>query len=123
MAQKVLFPGTHMRITQGEYGVTSHKGSLARDDGGESTAFDSPVLAPFDGYFARVRTDSSHETYFVSDEPVECANGYVGTVSYTHLCLRQIPCHMGFQQILQWFRLTHQERFCGMCLYLSLIHI
>ena len=55
MAQKVLFPGTHMRITQGEYGVTSHKGSLARDDGGESTAFDSPVLAPFDGYFARFR--------------------------------------------------------------------
>ena len=33
MAQKVLFPGTHMRITQDEYGVTSHKGSLARDDG------------------------------------------------------------------------------------------
>ncbi len=82
MAQKVLFPGTHMRITQGEYGVTSHKGSLARDDGGESTAFDSPVLAPFDGYFARVRTDSSHETYFVSDEPVECANGYVGIITF-----------------------------------------
>lgn len=61
MAQKVLFPGTHMRITQDEYGSTSHKGSLARDDGGESTSFDSLVLAPFDGYFARVRTDSSHE--------------------------------------------------------------
>ena len=82
MAQKVLFPGTHMRITQDEYGVTSHKGSLARDDGGESTAFDSPVLAPFDGYFTRVRTDSSHETYFVSDEPVECANGYVGSITF-----------------------------------------
>ena len=82
MAQKVLFPGTHMRITQDEYGVTSHKGSLARDDGGESTAFDSPVLAPFDGYFTRVRTDSSHETYFVSDEPVECANGYVGIITF-----------------------------------------
>jgi len=82
MAQKVLFPGTHMRITQDEYGVTSHKGSLARDDGGESTTFDSPVLAPFDGYFTRVRTDSSHETYFVSDEPVECANGYVGIITF-----------------------------------------
>lgn len=82
MAQKVLFPGTHMRITQDEYGSTSHKGSLARDDGGESTAFDSPVFAPFDGYFARVRTDSSHETYFVSDGPVECANGYVGVVTF-----------------------------------------
>lgn len=82
MAQKVLFPGTHMRITQDEYSAYSHAGSLARDDGGESTAFDSPVLAPFDGYFARVRTDSSHETYFVSDGPVECANGYVGVVTF-----------------------------------------
>lgn len=82
MAQKVLFPGTHMRITQDEYGAYSHAGSLARDDGGESTAFDSPVLAPFDGYFARVRTDSSHETYFVSEGPVECANGYVGIVTF-----------------------------------------
>lgn len=44
MAQKVLFPGTHMRITQDEYGATSHKESLARDDGGESTAFDSQCL-------------------------------------------------------------------------------
>ena len=44
MAQKVLFPGTHMRITQDEYSAYSHAGSLARDDGGESTAFDSPVL-------------------------------------------------------------------------------
>lgn len=82
MAQKVLFPGTHLRITQDEYGSTSHKGSLARDCGGESTSFDSPVLAPFDGYFARVRTDSSHETYFVSDGPVECANGYVGVITF-----------------------------------------
>ena len=82
MAQKVLFPGTHMRITQDENGSVSHVGSLARDDGGESTAFDSPVLAPFDGYFARVRTDSSHETYFVSEGPVECANGYVGIVTF-----------------------------------------
>lgn len=82
MAQKVLFPGTHLRITQDEYGAYSHAGSLARDDGGESTSFDSPVLAPFDGYFARVRTDSSHETYFVSDGPVECANGYVGVVTF-----------------------------------------
>lgn len=82
MAQKVLFPGTHMRITQDEYSTYSHAGSLARDDGGESTAFDSPVLAPFDGYFARVRTDSSHETYFVSEGPVECANGYVGIVTF-----------------------------------------
>ena len=82
MAQKVLFPGTHLRITQDEYGAYSHAGSLARDDGGESTSFDSPVLAPFDGYFARVRTDSSHETYFVSDGPVECANGYVGIVTF-----------------------------------------
>ena len=82
MAQKVLFPGTYMRITQDEYGSTSHRGSLARDDGGQSTAFDSPVLAPFDGYFARVRKDSSHETYFVSDGPVECANGYVGLITF-----------------------------------------
>ncbi len=82
MSQKVLFPGTHMRITQDEYSTYSHAGSLARDDGGESTTFDSPVLAPFDGYFARVRTDSSHETYFVSDGPVECVNGYVGIVTF-----------------------------------------
>lgn len=83
--QKVLFPGTHMRITQDEYGSTSHRGSLARDDGGESTAFDSPVIAPFDGHFARIRKDSSHETYFVSDGPVECANGYVGAITFLYM--------------------------------------
>lgn len=80
--QKVLFPGTHMRITQDEYSAYSHAGSLARDDGGESTAFDSPVLAPFDGVVARVRTNSSHETYVVSDGPVECANGYKGVITF-----------------------------------------
>ena len=80
--QKVMFPGTHMRITQDEYSTYSHAGSLARDDGGESTAFDSPVLAPFDGTVARVRTNSSHETYVVSDGPVECANGYKGIITF-----------------------------------------
>lgn len=80
--QKVLFPGTHMRITQDEYSTYSHAGSLARDDGGESTSFDSPVLAPFDGTVARVRSNSSHETYIVSDGPVECANGYKGVITF-----------------------------------------
>lgn len=80
--QKVLFPGTHMRITQDEYSTYSHAGSMARDDGGESTAFDSPVLAPFDGTVARVRTNSSHETYIVSDGAVECANGYKGVITF-----------------------------------------
>lgn len=80
--QKVLFPGTHMRITQDELSTYSHAGSYARDDGGESTSKDSPVLAPFDGYVARVRTGSSHETYFVSDGPVEWANGYQGVTTF-----------------------------------------
>ena len=80
--QKVLFPGTHMRITQDELSTYSHAGSYARDDGGESTTKDSPVLAPFDGYVARVRTGSSHETYFVSDGPVEWANGYQGVTTF-----------------------------------------
>lgn len=80
--QKVLFPGTHMRITQDEYGSYSHKGSMARDDGGKDTVTDSPVLAPFDGTVARVRSNSSHETYIVSDGAVECANGYVGVVTF-----------------------------------------
>lgn len=71
-----------MRITQDEYSTYSHAGSLARDDGGESTAFNSPVLAPFDGTVARVRTNSSHETYIVSDGPVECANGYKGVITF-----------------------------------------
>lgn len=82
MAQKVLFPGTYMRITQDEYSTYSHAGSMARDDGGKNTTTDSPVLAPFDGYVARVRSDSSHETYFVSSSPVQCANGYVGIVTF-----------------------------------------
>ena len=52
------------------------------DFGGKDTGCDA-VYAPFTGRVARVRTDSSHETYFESLEPVEFADGTVDYMTVT----------------------------------------
>jgi murein DD-endopeptidase MepM/ murein hydrolase activator NlpD len=52
------------------------------DFGGKDTGCDV-VYAPFTGRVARVRTNSSHETYFESLEPVEFADGTVDYMTVT----------------------------------------
>lgn len=83
MAQKALFPMRFLRVTQDEFGTYSHKGSRAQDHGGQSGAIDNATLAPYDGMVVRVRTDSSHEMYFVSDGAVQTPCGYVGVLTTT----------------------------------------
>lgn len=80
--QKALFPMTTLRITQDENGATSHKGSLAMDLGGKDTGSDK-IYAPCDLSVVRIRTNSSHETYLESAEPVLWADGTVDYMSFT----------------------------------------
>ena len=70
-----------LRVTQGP-NTGSHAGSKAMDFGGKDTGCDV-VYAPFTGRVARVRTNSSHETYFESLEPVEFADGTVDYMTVT----------------------------------------
>ncbi len=79
--ERARFPMEFLRVTQGP-NVGSHKGSKAMDFGGKDTGCDA-VYAPFTGRVARVRTDSSHETYFESLEPVEFADGTVDYMTVT----------------------------------------
>ncbi len=81
MAQKALFFMDTMRVTQG-INVGSHRNSLAVDFGGKDTGIDA-IYAPFDGTVARVRTGSSHETYFQSTGKVLCADGVEREVTMT----------------------------------------
>lgn len=79
--ERARFPMEFLRVTQGP-NVGSHVGSRAMDFGGRDTGCDA-VYAPFTGRVARVRTDSSHETYFESMEPVEFADGTVDYMTVT----------------------------------------
>lgn len=79
--ERARFPMEFLRVTQGP-NVGSHVGSRAMDFGGRDTGCDA-VYAPFTGRVARVRTDSSHETYFESLEPVEFADGTVDYMTVT----------------------------------------
>lgn len=79
--ERARFPMEFLRVTQGP-NVGSHAGSKAMDFGGKDTGCDA-VYAPFTGRVARVRTDSSHETYFESLEPVEYADGTVDYMTVT----------------------------------------
>lgn len=82
--QKPYFPMGVLRITQGENSNYSHKGSLAMDFGGKDTGKDK-VYAPCDMRVVRVRTDSSHETYTESLEPVLYADGTKDYISFTFM--------------------------------------
>ncbi len=79
--ERARFPMEFLRVTQGP-NTGSHAGSKAMDFGGKDTGCDA-VYAPFTGRVARVRTDSSHETYFESLEPVEFADGTVDYMTVT----------------------------------------
>ena len=79
--ERARFPMEFLRVTQGP-NVGSHAGSKAMDFGGKDTGCDA-VYAPFTGRVVRVRTDSSHETYFESLEPVEFADGTVDYMTVT----------------------------------------
>ena len=79
--EQARFPMEFLRVTQGP-NTGSHAGSKAMDFGGKDTGCDA-VYAPFTGRVARVRTDSSHETYFESLEPVEFADGTVDYMTVT----------------------------------------
>lgn len=82
--QKAYFPMDVLRITQGENGSTSHKGSLALDLGGRDAGKDK-VFAPCDMKIVRARTDSSHETYAESIEPVLWADGTEAYINFTFM--------------------------------------
>ena len=79
--ERARFPMEFLRVTQGP-NTGSHAGSKAMDFGGKDTGCDA-VYAPFTGRVARVRTDSSHETYFESLEPVEFTDGTVDYMTVT----------------------------------------
>lgn len=81
--QLSIFPMRWLRPTQNENGSYSHKGSLAMDHGGRNGTTNDPLYAPYDGVASRVRTDSSHEIYFVSTGNVETPCGYTGIVTTT----------------------------------------
>ena len=79
--ERARFPMEFLRVTQGS-NTGSHAGSKAMDFGGKDTGCDA-VYAPFTGRVVRVRTDSSHEIYFESLEPVEFADGTVDYMTVT----------------------------------------
>ena len=73
--EKFMYPSPYMRITQG-YGETTHEGSFAIDDGGSDTGKDY-AIAPYSGTVKRIYEQYENEVFFVSDEPVEFADGTI----------------------------------------------
>lgn len=73
--EKFMYPSPYMRITQGYGGEGSHKMTYAIDDGGSDTGIDY-AIAPYSGTVKRI-CDLENEVWFVSDAPVEFADGTV----------------------------------------------
>lgn len=82
--EKFMYPSPYMRITQG-YGEGSHKGSYAIDDGGSDSGKDY-AIAPYSGTVKKIYSQYENEVFFVSDEPVEFANGTIdyATTMFVH---------------------------------------
>ncbi|MBR5251480.1 MAG: hypothetical protein IKV52_01495 [Oscillospiraceae bacterium] len=74
--QKFKFPMEYLRVTQGEKGTYSHKGSLAMDFGGKDGGSDK-LFAPCDMVVKRCRADATGEMYLESTEKVLFADGTV----------------------------------------------
>lgn len=74
--QKFKFPMEYLRVTQGENGTYSHKGSLAMDFGGKDGGSDK-LFAPCDMVVKRCRADATGEMYLESTEKVLFADGTV----------------------------------------------
>lgn len=82
--QKFMYVSPYIRITQG-YMIGSHKSSYAIDDGGSDTGKDY-IIAPYDGVVKRIYSQFENEVFFVSDGPVEFADGTVdyATTMFVH---------------------------------------
>ena len=74
--QKFKFPMEYLRVTQGEKGTYSHKGSLAMDFGGRDGGSDK-LFAPCDMVVKRCRADATGEMYLESTQKVLFADGTV----------------------------------------------
>ena len=87
-----MYPCKSMRITQG-YGEGTHEGSYAIDDGGSDSGKDY-AIAPYSGTVKRIYEQYENEVFFVSDEPVEFADG---TKDYatTMFCHQDSPMKYG----------------------------
>ena len=81
--EKFMYPSKVMRITQG-YGEGSHKYTYAIDDGGSDGGIDY-AIAPYSGTVKKI-CDLENEVWFVSDEPVEFADGTIdyATTMFVH---------------------------------------
>ena len=66
----------YLRVTQGEKGTYSHKGSLAMDFGGRDGGSDK-LFAPCDMVVKRCRADATGEMYLESTQKVLFADGTV----------------------------------------------
>lgn len=82
--QKFMYVSPYIRITQG-YMTGSHKSSYAIDDGGSDTGKDY-IIAPYDGTVKRIYSQFENEVFFVSDNPVEFADGTIdyATTMFVH---------------------------------------
>ena len=72
--QKFKFPMEYLRVTQGENGTASHKGSLAMDFGGRDGGCDR-LFAPCDMVVKRCRSGANGEMYLESTDKVLFADG------------------------------------------------
>lgn len=72
--QKFMFPMEYLRVTQGEYSVYSHGGSMAIDFGGKDSSSEK-LYAPCDMVVKRNRANANGEMYLESVEPVLFADG------------------------------------------------
>ena len=82
--EKFMYPSPYMRITNGCNEGKSHKGTYAIDDGGSDTGIDY-AIAPYSGTVKRI-CELENEVWFVSDEPVEFADGTIdyATTLFVH---------------------------------------
>lgn len=82
--EKFMYPSPYMKITQG-YMQGTHAGSYAIDDGGSDSGKDY-AIAPYSGTVRRIYSEWENEVFFVSDNPVEFADGTVdyATTMFVH---------------------------------------
>ena len=60
--EKFMYPSPYMRITQG-YGIGTHKGSFAIDDGGSDSGKDY-AIAPYSGTVKIIYSQYENEVFF-----------------------------------------------------------
>ena len=90
--EKFMYPSPYMRITQG-YGIGTHKGSFAIDDGGSDSGKDY-AIAPYSGTVKIIYSQYENEVFFESDEQVEFADGSIDFAT-TMFCHQNSPMAYG----------------------------